>query len=631
MQPLGLTKDTQWRVMRCRKIQLNDSKTYYSAEVDFLRIIENETLTRMISNRYQTVRMNVSQLKYFPIGSIWENDTMIRGVDYFETINIYNSSLFGKKTRFIIDHWSNYLKSRFHPAIETKSKQEDKNNRYTFPSSLSIYEKKDGFLITQNEKRFKAAFIAFHSYEIARFFLLSIGTYNNKILRSNLMDARENLLFDNDSTWWTTNQDGDQEIHIKLKEGVPYRRYLNVSDLAGSSKFRKEAMKLQSFLRGKDPYAEIELPIDRFKKMTLSVKRVENTSGEWGLLVMAILSCTGYRNFKQVEVDHENPSKKKSHEQEVDDWEEEELDRIQAINTGTSETYNDQELTNNDLPPIITPVPPLMAVFAQDSEIVPYEKINEETERKRPINTIINEIEANEKALQTEESNQSGTVQPMQFDEGGIIVYNPNAPRDESEDSLIYTDRFFQDFEKIVGRISDTLKQTFNDRVSVSYADEHLNFNSAPEKFMLRKMKSGYRDSFLYRSVTKRPRLIYLVEFKIDERFVYLLEPEFRGSTTTTTLTFAKTSNLAATKEELQRFFHFYIQAKGVKRSMETFEYITKQYQISATDHEIEKKEKKIVHDSDGNQKVVKDGGKLTVGEALAKHAGKLAVKLMKT
>jgi hypothetical protein len=616
--------------MRCRKIQLNDSKTYYSAEVDFQRIIENETLTRMISNRYQTVKMNVSQIKYFPIGSIWENDTMIRGVDYFETISIYNSALFGKNTRFIIDPWSNYLKSRFHPAIETKSKQEDKNKRHTFPSSLSIYEKKDGFWITQNEKRFKAAFIAFHSYEIARFFLLSIGTYNNKILRSNLMDAGENLLFDNDSTWWTTNQDGDQEIHIKLKEGVPYRRYLNVSDLAGSSKFRKEAMKLQAFLQDRDPFSEIELPIDRFKKMTLSVKRVENTTGEWGLLVMTILSCSGFRNFKQVEVDHEDPSKKKSHDQEVDDWEEEEQDRIQAVNTGTSETYNDEELTNNDLPPIVTPVPPLMAAFAEDSEIVPYEKINELEVVKRPVNSIINEIEANEKALQTEESNRSGTVQPIQFDEGGKIIYNPNAPRDESENSLIYTDRFFQDFEKIVAKISDKLKQTFHNRVSVNYADEHLNFNATPEKFMLRKMKSGHRDPFLYRSVTKQPRRIYLVEFKIDGRFVYLLEPEFRGSTTTTTLTFAKTSKLAATKEELQRFFHIYIQAKGVKPKMESFDFIANQFKVEATNHDIEKISEITVMDESGNRRTEKKNVKHTVKEAIEKHTLKLTTKILK-
>lgn len=635
MHPLKLPEDTRWRVMRSRKIRLNNSKTYYLAEVTFQKINDkDDSLRKLASNQYKTVEMNISQIKYFPLGSIWENDTMVQGLDYFETFTIQKSCLFSEEIRITYFDPANpknnkdYIPKKFQPTIETKG------DKYYFPSSLCVYENPESFLVnTGDSKRLKVSFIAFPCFEIARFFLFSIGTYNNKLLRSDVTTAEHNLLFDKDATWWATNKDGDQELHIKLKEGVPYRRYLNVSDLASSAKFRKQAMKLQAYLQGKDPFSEIELPIDRFNKMTFSAKRVQNQEGEWGLLVMAILSCNGYRNFGHVEVDHEDPSKKKSDkEQNIDDWEEEEIDRTQTINTGTSETYNDEDLTNNDLDPIITPVPSLMAAFAEDSEIVPYKKINEQEIVKRPVNTIINEIEANEKALQTEESNKNGTVQPIQFDEnGGKTNYNPDAARDESEESQIYEDRFFQDFEKITGKIGEELKKNHSDRVSIRYSDENLNFDSTPGKFKLLRMMSGDRISFLYRGKPKRPRLIYLVQFNINNRYVYVLEPEFRSSkSTTTTITFKKTSDLAVTKEELQRFFHIYIQARGVKSRMEEFDFIATRFKIEATDHDIEKKTKIKVTGENGNEKTANKSSKQTVKEALTKHASKLATKILK-
>lgn len=633
MHPLKLPEDTRWRVMRSRKIRLNNSKTYYLAEVTFQKINDkDDSLRKLASNQYKTVEMNISQVKYFPLGSIWKNDTMVQGLDYFETFTIQKSCLFSKESRIMYFDPSNpknntdYIQKKFQPTIETKG------DKYHFPSSLCVYENPELFWVnTGDSKKLKVSFIAFPCFEIARFFLFSIGTYNNKLLRSDVTTAEHNLLFDKDVTWWATNKDGDQELHIKLREGVPYRRYLNVSDLASSAKFRKQAMKIQAYLQGKDPFSEIELPIDRFKKLTFSAKRVQNQGGEWGLLVMAILSCSGYRNFGHVEVDHEDPSKKKSDkEQNIDDWEGEEIDRTQTINTGTSETYNDEDLTNNDLDPIITPVPPLMAAFAEDSEIIPYKKVNEKERVKRPVNSIINEIEANEKALQTEESNKNGTVQPIQFDEGGSKTnYNPDAARDESEESQIYEDRFFQDFEKIIGKIGEELKKNHGNRVSIRYSDENLNFDSTPGKFKLLKMMSGDRISFLYRGKPKRPRLIYLIQFNINNRYVYVLEPEFRSSTfTTTTLTFKKTSDLPITKEEFQRFFHIYIQAKGVKPKMEKFNFIATHFKIEATDHDIEKKINTKVVSENGDQKTVKISSKQTVNEALTKHALKLFKKL---
>lgn len=629
MHPLKLPEDTQWRVMRSRKIRLNNSKAYYLAEVTFQKI-DGETVTKLTSNQYKTVEMNISQIKYFPLGSIWENDTMVQGLDYFETFTIQKSCLFSKDSRITYVDPGNpknntdYIPKKFQPTIETKG------DKYHFPSSLCVYENPDSFgVYTEDSKKLKVSFIAFPCFEIARFFLFSIGTYNDKLLRSDITCSEYNKLFDNDETWWTTNEDGYQQLHIKLKEGVPYRRYLNASDLASSAKFRKQAMKLQAFLQNKDPFSGIELPIDRFKKMTFSAKRVQNQDGKWGLLVMAILNCTGYRNFDQVEVDHENPSKKKSTNENVDDWEEEATDRTQIINTGTSENYNDDDLTNNDIDPIITPVPPLMAAFTEDSEIVPYKKINEEETKPKPVNIIINEIEANDKALQTEESNKSGTVQPIQFDEGGgKTVYDPNAQRDESENSLIYPDRFFQDWEKIIQKIGEELKKNFGNRASIRYSDENLNFDSTPEKFKLYKMMSGKRTPFLFRSTTKRPRFVYLIEFKIDNRYIYLLEPEFKSlTTTTTTLLFHKTSKLAVSKDELMRFFHIYIQAGGVKITMEKFDYIRTQFKLNATDHEVVKRGNKKL--DDGNNRVKRSHNYLTSKEALAKHAKKLGEKLI--
>lgn len=634
MHPLKLPEDTRWRVMRSRKIRLNNTKTYYLAEVTFQKIDDkDDSLRKLASNQYKTVEMNISQIKYFPLGSIWENDTVVQGLDYFETFTIQKSCLFSKESRITYfdpgnpKNLTDYIPKKFQPTIETKG------DKYHFPSSLCVYENTESFRVkTGNSEQLKFSFIAFPCYEIARFFLFSIGTYNDKLLRSDITLSEYNKLFDNDETWWTTNEDGHQLLHIKLKEGVPYRRYLNVSDLASSAKFRKQAMKLQAFLQNKDPFSGIELPIDRFKKMIFSAKRVQNQDGKWGLLVMAILSCTGYRNFDQVEVDHEKPSKKKSSDENVDDWEEEAVDRIQTINTGTPENYNDEDLTNNDLDPIITPVPPLMAAFAEDSEIVPYKKINEEETKPKTVNIIINEIEANEKALQTEESNKSGAVQPIQFDEGGgKTVYNPNAQRDESENSLIYPDRFFQDWEKIIGKIGEELKKNFGDKVSIRYSDENLNFDSTPGKFKLYKMMSGKRDPFLFRSVTKRPRFVYLIEFKTDNRYIYLLEPEFRSlTTTTTTLLFRKTFNLPVSKDELMRFFHIYIQACGVKIVMEKFDYIRTQFVLNATDHEVVKTQKKEVLNESGNKVKKTDNTKLTVREALGRHAEKLLLKIRK-
>lgn len=632
MQPLNLPENTKWRVIRSRKIRLNTKKIYFIAEVIFQKVNEEITLTKLVSNNYKTVQINISQIKYFPIGSIWENDTLVNGLDYFETFTIQKSNLFTKNSRIIsidpsnLQNISEYIPNKFQPTIETAEE------KYYFPSSLCVYENTESFWVnTKDSKKLKVSFIAFPCYEIARFFLFSIGTYNDKLLRSDIMNSDQNNLFFNDETWWTKNDEGNQNLHIKLKKGVPYRRYLSVSDLASSGKFRNQAMKLQAFHLDKDPYAGIELPIDRFKKMTFNAKRVQNHKGEWGLLVMAIISCTGYRNFDHIEVDHEDPSKKKSSDnQNVDDWEEDEMDRIQTINTGSSEEYNDEELTNNNLEPVISPVSNLMAAFAEESEIIPYKKVNEVESVKRPQNLIINEIEANEFALQTEESNSNGTVQPVQIDEGGnLINYNSNAERDESENSIIYKDRFFQDWEKIVGLIGKELKMKFGERFSILYSDENLNFDSSPEKFKLYKMMSGKRSSFLFRSQSKRPRYTYLIEFNINNRFIYLLEPEFKSQTSTnTTLLFHKTSYLKSSKDELMRFFHLYIHAGGVKKNMQQFEFIKTQFILNNTEHEVVKQKEKEVQNELGHKTKITENVKLTVGEALERHAEKLIKKI---
>ncbi|WP_294669285.1 hypothetical protein [uncultured Fluviicola sp.] len=630
MHPLHLPKDKKWRVIRINGIRLKNSKAYYVCKASFQEITQsNPSPKKMASSRYQTIEFNLSQIKFFPLGSVWENDKMIEGVDYFDTFTMKNSELFKSNTSQSSSPDGKYIQDKFHPAVNTNS------GNYLFRSSLCIYESQKGFSLTTDGKTYTTQFIAFPCYEIARHFFFSIGIYNSKLLQSNLANSFHNKLFDNDKTLLSRNEQQRDQLHIRLKSGVPYNKYLSVADLASSEKFRDLAMKMQSFLIKEeiDPFEDLQLPISTFKKLSFSAKKVQREDGTWGLLVFAILNCSGYRNFTEVEVDHETPSKKKTADEETEGNTENSNEVIKTINTGTPEDYNEEDLTNNDLDPLIEETSQLMKSFAEDSEIIPYSKVNEEPKANRAKDLIIIETKADERALQTEESDKNSNVHPIQFEEDQKekIKYDQSQPRDESEDSVMYRDRFFQDFEKIVERISSQLKINYDERFAIRYADENLNFDTDPEKFKLYNMMSGTKPSFLFRNNTKRSRLIYLIEFKIDERYVYLLEPEFEsGDSTTTTLTLHKTSHLALSKDEICKFFNVYISAEGVRKRILEDDYIRTHFIIDATDHYIIKTEKTIEKDTLGKEIIVAKNQDMTVREALSKHADKILRKLIK-
>jgi hypothetical protein len=76
------------------------------------------------------------------------------------------------------------------------------------------------------------------------------------------------------------------------------------------------------------------------------------------------------------------------------------------------------------------------------------------------------------------------------------------------------------------------------------------------------------------------------------------------------------------------RFFHFYIHAGGVKIALEKFDYIRTQFRLNATEHQVIKKLEKEVLNELGHKTKITENVKLTVGEALKRHAEKLISKL---
>lgn len=590
MQPLGLPHDIHWRVMRVDRIVApSGRRKYHMIRVTFQKFFEgnNKYPKSWNSDQFKVTHFNISQIKYFPIGSIWKNDQLVRGVDYFEKFTIRKSCLFEDST-LVFDE-GDYLEAKNLPYTETNSKI------YPFPSPLAIYENEKKFTLEIGKESYKASFIAFPCYEIARYFLLSVGTYNERIINSDLMNDTGNRLFKNSSVSILSQANGEQFLHMQLRIGVPYARYRNVADLASSECFRKEAMKMQGYhIADYNPFTGIELPIKFFSKMSFYAKRVKRKRDEaWGLLIIAIADCTGFRNYSEVEVDHEDENKKRIKEKPEDDYEDWENDdddpRLQTINTGDPTEYDDNGNTNNNLSPLIEEVSDLMSLFNQDSENIPFTKITVRVKSKRPTGTILNEIEANKKALMTLESDNNGDIQPIVFDENVRTKYNPQGTRDESEDSFIYEDRYFQDIHKIVNLLVQELKKEIaENEITIDFANKHLNFDSNFNRFELRHLSRGHDPNYFLRSNTKRQRNICIVQIKLRAKYFYLVETEFKSDkSTNSTTVFHKNSFSKCTKDNLTIFFNHYIAKKGVVSSILKVPVISNTFQLHYIEHPI--------------------------------------------
>ena len=619
MQPLNLPEDCHWRVIYVGKIQLHPSKKYYTFEVTFERLEipqKGKGYSKKFKSSNSILReINLNLIKYFVIGSIWSNDVIVDLANDFETFEISNNEIDFRNYSFEIKA-EDYLDKRFTPKKIDHEKE--------VSHSIIVIENKDRSNPNYNKTKSKthstldASFIAIPSYEVIRFFLMGTGTYNSLLLQSNLFEKSENKIFDTEEVYF--NED-TKRLFIKLKSGITQVNAITSADLCESELYRKEAQKLGIFpLEKISEFSNIRIPITKYTRITFKAKRVQNKNGEWGLFLLFFQQCIGHRNYKTVVFDHEDSFRKRNNIQSVKSNNSSEDSIFKIVNTGIPENFIEGENTNNSIPSIAIKSNTYMNDLLINSDDINVEKVIESNQNNRPSKTIKKPINTPDYGEKTEESASDNNIAPEDTKEKKYFtVYDPNAIRDESNDSPIYSKRFFQDFEKILHLMLKELeKKSTNVKVkfgnfSTKSNNEQLVFTLRANTLLMRSLLRGTStsNSFLKLSKSKKDRKLYLIEVSIDSMMIYILEPEFKSETNTaTTLIFHGKTFQKQSVDQLFQFFQKYVQNKGVKNKILRNNKISENYNITAFNHDLKK--------SNSTES-------MTVISALIKHSQKLS------
>ncbi len=624
MQPLNLPEDSHWRVIYVGRIELHPSKKYYTFEVTFERLeipSEGGVYPKTFKSLNSISRkVNLNLIKLFALGSIWNDDKIANLADNFETYSTFKNTIDFRSNSFEIKA-EDYIEEGFTPIKRIDGKKEISHSMLVIEDKNNLKFKYTD-ITTGKTLIYKPSFIAIPSYEIIRFFLMGKGIYNSKLIRSNLYDKSENLIFDKDEVYY---DEDSKTLFIKLKSGITQENAITVADLCESDLYRQEAQKLDhTLLPELSALSKIQIPITKYSKITFKAKRVVNKNGEWGLFLLFFNKCIGHRNYETVVFDHEDSYRKRSNDPSIKHDNSSEDSFFRKINTGTPENFIEDENTNNSFPSIAIKSNAFMNDLLNDSDEIKVEKVVEKNRNNRPPKAINKPISTPDYGQKTEESASDNDVAPEDVKDGEkATIYDPSEKRDESDSSEIYPLRFFQDFEIIMNLMRNKLKEK-SANVKVKFGNiltnsgnNELVFTLNPSTIVMKSLLKGTStsNSFLKLAKSKINRKLYLIEVLIDSKVIYILEPEFKSNNNTaTTLIFHGKTFQKQNTDQLFQFFKKYVENKGVKNRMIEDRKIKENFDLIAFNHDLQK---------------TKSSEFMTVSAALSKHAQKLADKII--
>lgn len=249
---------------------------------------------------------NIAYSRLFVIGSVWWNEgkplaipPIYLGRYSFDSKIIGERNLVLSDTSYFQDDHSIGMKYIYQGENQTRYA-----NMLCFELSTPLFhhkKKEDVFPLYSHippwEKPTDTNFIAFHSYEVYRYFFTSYGItdLNARMLfpQFNPNSPTENLLFD---PMESVEKDGKHFVHLRKSYDLEDTSVLG--NIAYYNAFKAIIRKMQNYLNKLNSFDfdSIEnLPVSRFKQMQVSAVRVRRKSdGVEGLYVVQIHSCSGY-------------------------------------------------------------------------------------------------------------------------------------------------------------------------------------------------------------------------------------------------------------------------------------------------------------------------------------------------
>lgn len=260
-------------------------KKYYSEDIN-----EKSLLKEFRTGRTILKEGNIAYARLFVIGSIWWN----KGTPSAVTPNYLHKYSFDSKMLFK----GNLIQcntSDFTDEHSMGSEFVDMNNivKVNFPRIL-CYD-----LI-------ETKFIAFHSYEVYRYFFTS---YSITDLNSRMFNyaqftengSTENTIYNNEIS------DNKEDKHlVYLKNPYDLKDASIIGNIVHIYDFKRAIIKMQNYLNKSSifQFSAIEkLPVSKFDLMTVSAKRVKRKSdGAEGLMILQIHECRGYLDYSYTPV-----------------------------------------------------------------------------------------------------------------------------------------------------------------------------------------------------------------------------------------------------------------------------------------------------------------------------------------
>ncbi len=251
---------------------------------------------------------NISYARFFVVGSIWWNEGEPQGVlpDYLTKFSINSEQI----------NWNSaksYSSSKF---AETQSMGIKYNNRkgilterypkvlcYELNESLFQQTKKNNIapLISGEqtwESQLKVDFIAFHTYEIFRYFFtsLSITDLNERLCSFQFGENSDNQLYNEENS-----KKIDSNNFVHLKKEYDQQDVNLLGNIIYLPKFKETISKIQSRLNVENYYYFHFInffPAEGFDSMNFTATKVIRSSDNAvGLLILQLHSCKGYTNL----------------------------------------------------------------------------------------------------------------------------------------------------------------------------------------------------------------------------------------------------------------------------------------------------------------------------------------------
>jgi hypothetical protein len=452
---------------------------------------------------------NIAYARLFVIGSIWwnEGNPMAITPDYlgqfsFDSSIIKNSNLIQCDTSYFSDEQS--IPIHFKDKEGKHLVRYPKILCYELKESLYHHKKKEGVIPFYSHvppwDPVETKFIAFHSYEIYRYFFTSscITDLNDRLLNQQFKrDSKENSLYDP-----IESRLKNDNYYIYLRNEYDLPDSVLLGNIAHNKSFKEQIRKIQNYLNISSNFSFVgidKLPVEKFNRMTTSALRVKRKSdGTEGVFILRIHTCPNYIDHGYTPVVPFSDNKNTNYCSGTKG-----SSGTRSGGTEVEPRVNNNRTTGMGANTVDIDMLGLDGLLAPNLDIE-----LEETEFVPVDNT------------------------------GGLVIYqapdeNEISPPGAYSDNLlggrpkkrIYIDPtdYFDFFPEIVKNICLTLEKN-GLKVKLTYLNESLIYDLSPIKIQCKKLK------FLENTVLKLDWIMYLVQIEIDtlgsgvNQFFYLFE-----------------------------------------------------------------------------------------------------------